>query len=138
MKYSNIKSPYIKKQLKKTIWQDRKYLDDLIQLHKYMIKGINSWISASHFDNLKFKYQKEYLELSKEKITLNPDKKRTEIYHNIILNIRQRNKKIAANLVVRSSPMGKAIAGKSIGQYGTMKLPHSKHKIEVLGITNSI
>jgi transcription elongation GreA/GreB family factor len=52
--------------------------------------------------------------------------------------IRQRNKKIAANLVVRSSPMGKAIAGKSIGQYGTMKLPHSKHKIEVLGITNSI
>ena len=52
--------------------------------------------------------------------------------------IRQRNKKIAANLVVRSSPMGKAIAGKSIGQYGTMKLSHSKHKIEVLGITNSI
>ena len=52
--------------------------------------------------------------------------------------IRQGNKKIAANLVVRSSPMGKAMAGKNIGQYGTMKLPHSKHKIEVLGITNSI
>jgi transcription elongation GreA/GreB family factor len=52
--------------------------------------------------------------------------------------IRQGNKKIAANLVVRSSPMGKAIAGKKIGQYGNMKLPNSKHKIEVLGITNSI
>ena len=52
--------------------------------------------------------------------------------------IRQGNKKIAANLVVRSSPMGKAIAGKKIGQSGTMKLPHSKHKIEILGITNSI
>ena len=52
--------------------------------------------------------------------------------------IRQGNKKIAANLVVRRSRKGKAIAGKSIGQSGTMKLPHSTHKIERLGIESSI
>ena len=52
--------------------------------------------------------------------------------------IRQGNKKLAVNLVVRNSPMGKAIAGKSIGQSGTMKLPHSTHKIEILGIEASI
>ena len=51
--------------------------------------------------------------------------------------IRQGNKKLAVNLVVRSSPMGKAIAGKSIGQSGTMKLPHSTHKNEILGIDSS-
>ena len=52
--------------------------------------------------------------------------------------IRQGNKNLAVDLVVRSSPMGKAIAGKSIGQTGTMKLPHSSHKIEILGIETSI
>tara|TARA_Y100000593_G_scaffold89922_1_gene175150 strand:- start:804 stop:1058 length:255 start_codon:yes stop_codon:yes gene_type:complete len=52
--------------------------------------------------------------------------------------IRRENKKLAANLVVRSSPMGKAVAGKNIGQSCTMKLPHSKHKIEILGIESSI
>lgn len=52
--------------------------------------------------------------------------------------IRQGNKKVSVNLVVRSSPMGKAVVGKSIGQSGTMKLPNSKHKIEILGIESSI
>ena len=52
--------------------------------------------------------------------------------------IRKGNKNIAANLVVRSSPMGKAVSGKAVGQYGTMKLPNSSHRIDVLGISNSI
>ena len=52
--------------------------------------------------------------------------------------IRKENKKLAANIVVRNSPMGKAVAGKSIGQSGTMKLPHSTHKIEILSIESSI
>jgi len=38
MKYSNIKSPFIKTQLKKTNWADRRYIDDLIHLHNFMIK----------------------------------------------------------------------------------------------------
>ena len=52
--------------------------------------------------------------------------------------IRRENKKLATNLVVRSSPLGKAVAGKSVGQTGTMKLPHSKHKIEILRVEESI
>lgn len=52
--------------------------------------------------------------------------------------IRKGNRKIAVNLVVRSSPMGKAVSGKAVGQYGTMKLPNSSHRIDVLGISNSI
>ena len=52
--------------------------------------------------------------------------------------IRKGNRKIATNLVVRTSPMGKAVVGKNIGQYGNMKLPGGKHRIEILGITNSI
>ena len=52
--------------------------------------------------------------------------------------IRKGNRKIAVNLVVRSSPMGKAVSGKEVGQYGTMKLPNSSHRIDILGISNSI
>ena len=52
--------------------------------------------------------------------------------------IRQGNKKIAANLVVRSSSLGKAIAGRSIGQALTLKLSNKEYKIEILGIESSI
>tara|TARA_R100000315_G_C5187036_1_gene108858 strand:+ start:569 stop:823 length:255 start_codon:yes stop_codon:yes gene_type:complete len=52
--------------------------------------------------------------------------------------IRKGNRKIAVNLVVRSSPMGKAVSGKAVGQYSTMKLPNSSHRIDILGISNSI
>ena len=52
--------------------------------------------------------------------------------------IRKGNRKIAVNLVVRNSPMGKAVSGKAVGQYGTMKLPNSSHRIDILGISNSI
>ena len=52
--------------------------------------------------------------------------------------IRKGNRKIDVNLVVRNSPMGKAVSGKTVGQYGTMKLPNSSHRIDILGISNSI
>ena len=41
MKYSNIKSPFIKKQLKKTKWDNRSYIDDLVKLHEYMTMELN-------------------------------------------------------------------------------------------------
>ena len=94
MKYSNIKSTFIKKQLKKTTWQNRNYIDDLIQLHKYMIKGINSWVSASLFSDLTYKYKVEYLKLIDEDIKLNPNEKRVEIYPKQINDMQLRNKKI--------------------------------------------
>ena len=58
MKYSNIKSPFIKKQLKKTAWDNRSYIDDLIKLHEYMTHGIKSWLAASLFSELTFKYER--------------------------------------------------------------------------------
>ena len=48
------------------------------------------------------------------------------------------NKNIVANLVVRSSSLGKAIAGISIGQTLTLKLSNKEYKIEILGIESSI
>ena len=92
MKYSKIKSPYIKKQLQNTIWKNHNYIDDLILLHKYMIKGIHSWISANIFSDLTFKYQKEYLKLIEEDIKLNPSEKRVKMYSKYIHDMELRNK----------------------------------------------
>jgi len=94
MKYSNIKSTFIKKQLKTTTWDNRSYIDDLIQLHKYMTKGINSWVSASLFSDLTFKYENEYLKLIEEDTKLNPNEKRVEMYPKQIHDLKLRNKKI--------------------------------------------
>ena len=94
MKYSNIKSPFIKKQLQNTSWKNRKYIDDLLLLHKYMTNGIKSWIAASVFSDLTYKYRKEYLELIKEDINLNPNEKRIRMYPKQINDMLQRNKKI--------------------------------------------
>ena len=94
MKYSNIKSPFIKKKLQNTSWENRTYIDDLVKLHKYMISGIKSWIAASVFSELTYKYRKEYLELIKEDIDLNPNEKRIRMYPKQINDMIQRNKKI--------------------------------------------
>ena len=94
MKYSNIKSPVIKSYLKKTRWEDRHYIDDLIQLHKYMTNGVKSWIAASLFSDLIYKYQKEHLILIEEDKILNPNEKRAKIHLNKMYDITQRNKKI--------------------------------------------
>ena len=94
MKYSNIKSPFIKKKLKKTAWDNRSYIDDLIKLYEYMTSGIKSWIAASLFSDLTYKYRKEYLELIKEDIDLNPNEKRIIMYPKHINDMIQRNKKI--------------------------------------------
>ena len=94
MKYSKIKSPFIKKKLQNTSWENRKYIDDLIQLHKYMTKGINSWIAATLFSELTFKYEGEYLKLIDEDISLNPNEKRILMYPKQIHDLKLRNKKI--------------------------------------------
>ena len=94
MKYSNIKSPYIKSHLIKTKWQDRQYIDDLVQLHTYMTKGINSWVEASLFSDLTYRYKKEYLILIREDIDLYPNAKRIKMYPKKIYELKQRNKKI--------------------------------------------
>ena len=94
MKYSKIKSPFIKKKLKKTTWKNRIYIDDLIQLHKYMTKGVNSWIAASLFSELKFKYEGEYLKLIEEDTRLNPNEKRIMMYPKQIHDLKLRKKKI--------------------------------------------
>jgi len=94
MKYSNIKSPFIKKQLQNTTWDNRIYIDDLVKLHRYMTDGIKSWIAASLFSELTYKYRREYLELIKEDIDLNPNEKRIKIYPKLINDMIQRNKKI--------------------------------------------
>lgn len=93
MKYSEIKSPYIIKKLQGTTWENRNYIDDLISLHHYMIKGVSHYISANLFSDLKLRYQEEYLKLIQEDITLNPNEKRVKMYPAIINYLNKRNKK---------------------------------------------
>ena len=94
MKYLNIKSPFIKGLIKKTNWDNRQYIDDLIDLHRYMHEGIHSWVSASLFSNLTYKYEKEYLELIKEDSILNPNEKRVKMYPKQIYDLKRRKHKI--------------------------------------------
>tara|TARA_B100001758_G_C18287710_1_gene545217 strand:- start:392 stop:751 length:360 start_codon:yes stop_codon:yes gene_type:complete len=94
MKYSNIKSLFIKTQLKKTNWLDRRYIDDLILLHHFTINGVSNYIAANFFSDLKFKYQREYLKLIQEDIKMNPNEKRIKYYPKIIKEFNDRRIKI--------------------------------------------
>ena len=59
-----------------------------------MTNGIKSWIAANVFSDLTYKYRKEYLELIKEDIDLNPNEKRIRMYQKHINDMIQRNQKI--------------------------------------------
>lgn len=99
--YTNITSPFIKKELLKTVWSNRIYIDSLISLDKFIKKPPSSSASSILFHMLKNKYQEEFLILCKEysieryqKELENIKKKEREIiYQGKNSNIRKENLK---------------------------------------------
>ncbi len=67
-KYTNVKSKYIKNLIQKTNWNDKAYIDDLINLHKLISTDLQKWGFAGGilFHHLKDKYDGEYLILLQE------------------------------------------------------------------------
>jgi len=66
MNYNEITSEYIKKMFQKTSWQDHEKIDDLINLHGYILNPPRSFNSGVHFPHLKSQYRAEYLDLLRE------------------------------------------------------------------------
>ncbi|MCL5101758.1 MAG: hypothetical protein M1544_00145 [Candidatus Marsarchaeota archaeon] len=66
-KYSSVKSQYIRDKIKESSWsRDRKYVDDLILLERYIAEGPKGFADALHYSSIKQTYRKEYAELMKE------------------------------------------------------------------------
>ena len=70
-KYNSVKSEFIKDKIKKTKFEDRDYIDDLILLEKVIIGKIKNlgWLGHMKLYGLQSKYKKEYKTIFKE---LNP------------------------------------------------------------------
>ena len=74
--YKNIKSEFIKNKIKETSWKDREYIDDLIQIENFILRGgPNSMAGGYLYHNLKISYRREWEIIYKE---LNP-KRYTEL-----------------------------------------------------------
>ena len=52
--------------------------------------------------------------------------------------IKASNKTVPYNFVIKSSKIGKALMGKSIGQFSNIDLFGKQHKVEILSVTYSI
>jgi hypothetical protein len=68
--YLNIKSNYIKKKLTQSSWKNHKYIDDLVMLENFIMKGVKNFASGMAFSSLHVKYRRDYLAILKE---LKPD-----------------------------------------------------------------
>ena len=66
MNYEQISSVYIKNLMCNSSWQDHKKVDDLINLHRYIINPPRNWSGGMAFTHLKAQYRVEYLDLLRE------------------------------------------------------------------------
>ena len=66
MKYSEIKSDYIRGRIAKTAWDDRQYVDDLIRLLRFVTEEPTTASSARLHSVLRQKYPKDWLALCRE------------------------------------------------------------------------
>ena len=82
--YCKVKSNFIKEKLKKTSFEDRGYIDDLMFLEQSILKEIYGWLANMRLFGLKNKYKKEYEIIFKEiapakyKRTIQQEKKEAE------------------------------------------------------------
>lgn len=68
MKYTKIKSNFIKERIKKTKWRNRVYIEDLIFLEQIITKRIKNlgWLGNMKLYGLKSRYKKEFGIIFKE------------------------------------------------------------------------
>lgn len=66
MKYSKIKSDYIRNRLAETVWADRRYIDDLIRLLQFVTLKVTTASTARSRSVLQQQYPDDWLELCRE------------------------------------------------------------------------
>ena len=66
MKYTKIKSNFVKQKLKETAFENRHYIDDLMFLEKSITEGVMGMGSNIKYFTSKSKYKEEYLAILKE------------------------------------------------------------------------
>lgn len=67
MKYSQIRSSYVRNRIKRSSWtKDRNYIDQLMKLECYILNGPGCFAGALHYHHLKEKYRSEWEELYQE------------------------------------------------------------------------
>jgi hypothetical protein len=89
MPYAAVKSEFVKNLIRGASWKDRahrKYVDDLIEIERYVLKGPSGFADALHEGMLKAKYNQEYMTIFKE---LKPEQ-----YEQFIKADKQKQKKI--------------------------------------------
>lgn len=64
--YTDVESGYIKRKIKTVSWANRSYIDDLIQLYKFIREHPNGFAANLCFHRLKQQLPGDYLELVKE------------------------------------------------------------------------
>jgi hypothetical protein len=94
MEYSKIKSAYINNLLRQTSWDEHQKIDDLINLHRYIISHPRSFTSGMHYSHLMHKYDKEFLILLKEhsEIAYEAEIKKRNSYHEKLISEAQKEK----------------------------------------------
>lgn len=60
MIYTNIKSNFVKNELKKTSWKDRAYIDDLMKIERLVFGETFGWPTGYIRNYLKTKYPKQW------------------------------------------------------------------------------
>lgn len=60
MTYTNIKSNFIKAELKKTKWKNRDYIEDLIRIERHAQGKIHGWTTGYSINHLKNDYPKQW------------------------------------------------------------------------------
>jgi hypothetical protein len=65
-KYTSVTSPYIRKEMAETDWEDRNRIDDLIKLQRYITQPPRGYAAGMSFTWAKDRRKREYLELLRE------------------------------------------------------------------------
>ena len=77
--YENIKSEFIRNKIKETSWEAREYIDDLIKIEDFILRGgPHNWSGAMYYHQLKTNYRREWEIIYEE---LNPKKYAELIKH---------------------------------------------------------
>lgn len=77
--YTEIRSKYIRQLVGRTSWRDaqaRTYVESLITLERFILRGISGFVSGIYYDHLKSGFRKEWEIICGE---LRPEKLKSEL-----------------------------------------------------------
>ena len=89
MKKTPITSPFILQHIKNTSWQNREYINNLLQLERYIKYGANGMASNQMYFVLREKYQMEFLALLSEIDPVKMEKQKKEFEKLAAKNVKE-------------------------------------------------